>query len=268
MTSATTSSQIGQKLREARGGDFEPGITLDRVHFAYERAKVLAGITFDLPLGANAVVTGSNGSGKSTLLYVAAGLIRPDAGTLLLGGQRVDSLSPSERFRRGLRVGFVFQEGGLLANLTSYDNVALALRYHADVLSLDERALEERVEKSLERVGLGRRDRARVPAHLSAGNRKRLALARALAIEPRFFFFDDPDVGLDPDTARLIHELLCSVRDDPNVTLLVGTNRALLIERLGVPGLRLDAGHLRDVGALPMTTLTPLAPSARRPPGF
>ncbi len=260
-----SAADIGAKLRQARGGEFEPGITLDRVSFGYGQSRVLSNITFDLPLGDNAVVTGTNGSGKSTLLYVAAGLVRPDTGTLLLTGQRVETLSPSERFRRGLRVGFVFQEGGLLANLSAFDNVALGLRYHADVLELDQRAVEERIMSSLDRVGLSQRDRLRLPAHLSAGNRKRLALARALALEPRFFFFDDPDVGLDPDTARLIHEILCSVRDNPKVTLLVGTNRALLIERLGVPGLRLEGGQLRDVGVLPMTTLTPPMP---RPPGF
>jgi ABC-type transporter Mla maintaining outer membrane lipid asymmetry ATPase subunit MlaF len=243
---------------------FEPGITLDRVRFGYDGRRTLDGITLDLPLGSNVVITGKNGAGKSTLLYVAAALLRPDAGTLLLGGQRVDSMLPSERFRRGLRVGFVFQEGGLIANLSAWDNVALPLRYHADVLGVSEADIETRVRTSLERVGLGANDVRQLPAHLSVGNRKRVALARALAVEPRYFFFDDPDVGLDPDTARLIHEILCAMRDDPRVTLMVATNRALLIERLGVRGLRLAEGKLRDAGPLPTSSLVPPAPPVPR----
>ncbi len=241
---------------------FEPGITLDRVRFGYDGKRVLDGITLDLPLGSNVVITGKNGAGKSTLLYIAAALLRPDAGTLLLGGQRVDSMLPSERFRRGLRVGFVFQEGGLLANMSAWDNVALPLRYHADVLGVSEADIEERVNANIERVGLTPSDTRQLPAHLSVGNRKRVALARALAVEPRYFFFDDPDVGLDPDTARLIHEILCAMRDDPRVTLVVGTNRALLIERLGVRGLTLTNGKLADAGPLPTSSLAPPIPPA------
>ncbi len=241
---------------------FEPGITLDRVRFGYGDRRILDGITLDLPLGSNVVVTGKNGSGKSSLLYVAAALLRPEAGTLLLGGQRVDSMLPSERFRRGLRVGFVFQEGGLLANLNAWDNVALPLRYHADVLGVSPEDIEARVNASIERVGLSRGDTRQLPAHLSVGNRKRVALARALVVTPRYFFFDDPDVGLDPDTARLIHEILCAMRDDPRVTLVVATNRALLIERLGVRGLCLAEGKLDDAGPLPASSLAPPIPPA------
>lgn len=222
----------------------EPGITLDRVHFRYDTAPVLNGVNWDLGQGQSAVVTGHNGCGKSTLLYLAAGLVSPQKGAVLLGGHPVHRLLPSERFRRGIRVGFVFQEGGILANLNAMANVSLALHYHADILGLSEEQIRERSHEALEQAQIKKSDWERLPAHMSFGNRKRLALARAMAIRPNFFFFDDPDVGLDQRTALVIHQMLCQLRDDPQVTLVVGTNRAILMERLEVPGFRLENGQL------------------------
>ncbi len=229
----------------------EPGITLDRVFFRYDRQTVLEGVDWDLGQGRSVVITGANGCGKSTLLYIAAGLVAPQRGAVLLGGHPVHRLLPSERFGRGLRIGFVFQEGGLLANMSALSNVALALHYHADVLNLNEQQIQERCELAFEQAQIRKADWERLPAHMSFGNRKRLALARAMAIKPNFFFFDDPDVGLDQRTANVIHQLLCQLRDDPEVTLVVGTNRATLMDRLEIPGYRLDAGHLalRDSSA-------------------
>jgi len=224
--------------------EHEPGLTLDRVDFDYQGHVIVAAMDFELHRGASAVVTGQNGCGKSTFLYVAAGLIPPRRGAVLHAGHPLGALFPSARVQRGIRVGFVFQEGGLLANLDTMSNVSLALRYHYDVLGLDEAALVARAEGALEAAQIARADWYRQPAHLSFGMRKRLALARALAIKPNFFFFDDPDVGLDPRTAQVIHQILCQLRDDPEVTLLVATNRPQLIERLEVPGYRLHAGQL------------------------
>lgn len=223
----------------------EPGITLDRVQFSYGSGKdILSETTWELHQGESAVVTGGVGCGKSTLLYVCAGLLPPVRGKVLLSGFPITPLLPSERFRHGLRVGFVFQEGGLLANLSARANVSLALHYHSDVLGLSEAQIEERTTEALELCRIDSKDWAVLPAHMSFGNRKRVALARAMAIDPTFFFFDDPDVGLDQRTALVIHELLCRLRDDPKVTLVVGTNRGILMERLGVPGYRLADGQL------------------------
>lgn len=226
------------------GKGAEPGITLDRVHFGYGQREVLADVSWELDKGKSAVITGQNGCGKSTLLYVAAGLVPPRSGTVLLGGHPITTLLPSERVHRGVRVGFVFQEGGLMANLDVYSNVSLALRYHYDVLGLDEASITERTEEALDIAQLPKSDWNAAPAHLSFGNRKRLALARAIAIRPNFFFFDDPNVGMDQRTAMITHQVLCMFRDDPDVTLLVGTNHPMLIEKLEIPGLRLENGKL------------------------
>jgi phospholipid/cholesterol/gamma-HCH transport system ATP-binding protein len=104
--------------------------------------------------------------------------------------------------------------------------------------------IETRARVALERVRIPEAQHYTLPAHLSFGVRKRLALARAIAIEPNFFFFDDPDVGLDPSTAALVHEILCQYRDDPKVTMVVATNRDLLIDRLQVRGMFLRNGLL------------------------
>lgn len=234
----------GPKGRSPSERERDPGLTLDRVDFDYQGHVILERLDFELKQGASAVVTGQNGCGKSTFLYVAAGLIAPRRGTVLHAGHPLGALFPSARVQRGIRVGFVFQEGGLLANLDAMSNVSLALRYHYDILELDETALVARAEGALEAAQVSRADWYRQPAHLSFGIRKRLALARALAIKPNFFFFDDPDVGLDPSTAAVVHEILVGYRDDPAVTVLVATNRDILIQRLQVQGFDMFDGVL------------------------
>lgn len=225
----------------------EPGITLDRVSFSYEDVPLVDDLSWELDAGRSAIITGGSGSGKSTLLQVAAGLLPPSHGTVLLAGHPVDNLLPSQRVAKGLRTGFVFQEGGLLANLTVFANIELALLYHRDILELDDAGIVQRVEHALTDAQIEASYWQTLPAHLSYGDRKRLALARAIALRPNFFFFDDPDVGMDQKTARVTHHILCRLRDDPEVTLLVATNRSVLIERLGVPGFRLENGKLSQV---------------------
>ena len=220
------------------------GILLQNAWVGYQSEAILKGATLSLAAGETAIVAGANGTGKSTLLYACAGLIPLRQGSLELGGKRATGVSPGELFRGGVRCGFVFQEGGLMANMNALANVALALRYHADSLGLSIKEIERRAKEALNRVRIRSSDFYELPAHLSFGTRKRLAVARAIALEPTFFFFDDPDVGLDPDTAAVVHEILCGYRDDPDVTTLVATNRVQLIDRLRVRGLDLQGGRL------------------------
>lgn len=223
----------------------EPGIAMVGVSFGYGDVTVLNDADFELARGDTAVITGRNGSGKSTFLHLAAGLVGPERGSVLLNGHRADAKHPSDLFRLGVRRGFVFQEGGLLSNVSALANVELPLSYHADALRLTPDDVAREAVAALERVHFDPNDFNSLPAHLSFGNRKRLALARALATRPTFFFFDDPDIGLDPTTATLIHEILCQHRDDPEVTMLVATNRELLIDRLGTKGYVLQDGKIQ-----------------------
>lgn len=220
------------------------GIELRNGWFGYGDEFIVRGAELRVARGTTAVITGVNGAGKSTLLHVCAGLLPLGKGSLELGSKFVDAQRPGELFRAGIRCGVVFQEGGLLSNMNVLANVALSLRYHADVLELTVDDVEKRAREALARVRLPEPDYYALPAHLSFGMRKRLALARAIALRPNFFFFDDPDVGLDPSTASLVHEILCQYRDDPEVTMLVATNRDLLIDRLRVPGYVFQQGRL------------------------
>jgi phospholipid/cholesterol/gamma-HCH transport system ATP-binding protein len=220
------------------------GIALVGASFGYGRSSILSNVTLEIAKGSACVITGANGSGKSTLLYIAAGLVPLERGEITIGGQRPNPDRPSDLMRRGVRRGVVFQEGGLVSNLNGLANVALALRYHGDLLGIGEADVEARARAALARVRVSDAQMLELPAHLSFGVRKRVALARAMAIEPNFFYFDEPDVGLDPNTAALVYDILCQYRDDPEVTLVVATNRESLAARLRVPGYVLADGHL------------------------
>ncbi len=222
----------------------EPGITLDRVRFGYGELELFSDLNWELEQGRSVAIMGASGVGKSTFLLIAAGLVAPNHGTVLLGGHPLRRLTPSERVRRGLKVGFVFQGGGLFSNMDTYSNVSLPLFYHKDVLGLDDEAITRRTEEVLELTQIDKRSWTSLPAHLSFGDRKRLSLARALSIEPNYFFFDDPDIGMDQRTAAVTHRVLCQLRDTPEVTLIVTTNRSKLIDRLDIDGYRIESGKL------------------------
>jgi phospholipid/cholesterol/gamma-HCH transport system ATP-binding protein len=241
----------------SRGRSSHGGILMREASFRYPRQDVLVNASLDIPKGGTCVITGANGSGKSTLLYICAGLVPIERGAVTIGGHRPDPVRPSDLMRRGVRRGFVFQEGSLISNMNALANVALALRYHADLLGLTVTEVEKRAKAALTRVRVSEDQMYQIPAHLSFGVRKRVALARAIAIEPNFFFFDDPDVGLDPKTAALVHEILCGFRDDPEVTMLVATNREILVDRLGVPGFVLLGGRLIERQAGGQQSLPP-----------
>jgi phospholipid/cholesterol/gamma-HCH transport system ATP-binding protein len=220
------------------------GLVLTNVTFAYGGVLVLDDESLVLPRGGVLVVTGENGVGKSTLLYLCAGLVAAQSGSVTLDGHRPDVLHPSVLFRQGVRRGFVFQQGGLMSNLTALGNVALALRYHADVIGIGDDEIDRRARAALDRVDVARGDFFSLPSHLSFGVRKRVALARAIALEPNFMFFDDPDTGLDAESADLVADILVQCRDDLGVTMVVATNHRSLLERLASPPLELAGGKL------------------------
>ncbi len=220
------------------------GLTATDVTFRYGDVVVLENESFEIPAGNTLVVTGGNGVGKSTLLYLCAGLVAAQAGSIRLHGHLPNVAKPSALVRSGVRTGFLFQQGGLVSNLNVITNVKLGLRYHADVLSLSEEAIDERAQQALSRVRIGESEQYALPAHLSFGTRKRVALARAIALKPNFMFFDDPDAGLDSATSAVVHALILECRDDPTITTLVSTNHRLLIDAIGFAPKELHGGHL------------------------
>jgi ABC-type multidrug transport system ATPase subunit len=220
------------------------GLTLEHASFRYGTLWVLLETSLSVAQGETLVVTGENGVGKSTLLYLLAGLVPATSGHVLLDGHEPSAARPSDLVRRGVRRGFVFQHGGLFANLTAVDNVLLALRYHADVLGLNDADVTLRGREALRELRVAQADWHTLPAHLSVGVRQRVALARALAIQPNFVFLDDPDQGLDEATRELVLDLLVRLRDERKMTVVLTTTDPVVVQRLGVTVLRLEQGRL------------------------
>ncbi|HYQ17604.1 MAG TPA: ATP-binding cassette domain-containing protein [Polyangiaceae bacterium] len=220
------------------------GLWLEDASFRYGDVWVLRETELHVPQGRTLIVTGDNGVGKSTLLYVCAGLLNASAGHVWLDGHLAAAKKPSELMRQGVRRGFLFGQGGLLSNLSALANVTLALRYHADVFGIDDKQINVRAREALAQLRVAQTDFHALPAHLSVGVRKRVALARALALEPNFVFLDDPDAGLDSATRHIVYERLEVFRDDAQLTLVIATNSRQLIDRLGIQPMELAHGHL------------------------
>jgi phospholipid/cholesterol/gamma-HCH transport system ATP-binding protein len=219
-------------------------LLLERAAFAYNDLWVLRETDLHVPRGGGLVVTGHNGVGKSTFLFLCAGLVRATTGRVLLDGHSPLVTTPSDLVRAGVRRGVLFDSGGLLSNMSALNNVTLALRYHADLLGLDEQEISRRARSALTELRVAQTDFHALPAHLSLGVRKRVSMARALVLEPNFVFFDDPDAGLDAPTRTLVYQLIQRLRDDPKITLLVVSNSRPLIEQMMMPTVELSHGQL------------------------
>jgi phospholipid/cholesterol/gamma-HCH transport system ATP-binding protein len=220
------------------------GLWLEDAAFRYGDLWVLRETELHVPPGRTLIVTGDNGVGKSTLLYLCAGLLNATSGHVWLDGHLPVGKKPSELVRQGVRRGFVFGQGGLLSNLSALANVTLSLRYHADVFGIDDKEVNVRAREALIQLRVAQTDFHALPAHLSVGVRKRVALARALALDPNFVFLDDPDGGLDSMTRNLVYERLEGFRDDSKITVVIATNSRQLIDRLGIRPMELAHGHL------------------------
>ncbi|MGI5350813.1 ABC transporter ATP-binding protein [Streptomyces sp. CA-250714] len=187
-----------------------PALALDGVARSYGSRRALDGIDLVLPRGRFLAVMGRSGSGKSTLLACAAGLDRPDEGTVTVGGTDVAALGERDRTRlRRDRVGFVFQDLNLLSALSVRENVALPLLLAEEHGRARAQGLEplRRADEALARVGLAERGEAR-PGQLSGGQRQRVAVARALVTTPEVILADEPTGALDPVTAHEVLDLL------------------------------------------------------------
>ncbi|HNR76253.1 MAG TPA: ATP-binding cassette domain-containing protein [Parvularculaceae bacterium] len=167
--------------------------------------NVLSGVDFDIEEGESLVVIGGSGTGKSVLLKCILGLITPDAGEILIDGVDILKLSPFERSRKTRQIGMLFQGAALFDSLKVWENIAFRLIYGEGKASGPSRAIA--VDR-LAQVGLPAEVANLSPAELSGGMQKRVALARAIAADPKILFFDEPTTGLDPITADVINRLI------------------------------------------------------------
>jgi phospholipid/cholesterol/gamma-HCH transport system ATP-binding protein len=198
----------------------KPFIRYVDLHKSFGGKVVLRGVTLAVGEGETVVVLGGSGSGKSVLLRHTMGLYRPDRGEVWVDGVEVTGLGEDELLPIRKKVGMLFQAGALFDSMTVYDNVAFALHEHA---GWEESRVAERVREVLSLVELENVEDL-MTADLSGGMRKRVALARSIALAPRAILYDEPTTGLDPITANTINDLIRSLQRRLGVTSIVVTH--------------------------------------------
>ena len=198
-----------------------PVLMLDHVQLAFDENVVLKDVSFTLIKGHTKVILGASGSGKSTILKILTGLLRADAGTVWVNGYRVDQLTEEQLMPVRADLGMVFQEGALFDSLTVRENVGYKLYEETD-MPPDE--VDRRVEDVLGFIGLAEYV-DRVPSDLSGGQRRRVAIARAMAFKPGILLYDEATTGLDPITAATVDDEIIKLRDLEGVSSIMVTHQ-------------------------------------------
>jgi phospholipid/cholesterol/gamma-HCH transport system ATP-binding protein len=198
-----------------------PAVAFDHVSFAFDDHVVLEDVSFHVPKGSMRMLLGASGAGKSIVLKLILGLLRPDAGAISVNGQRIDTMPERDLRRVRGDIGMLFQESALFDSLTVAENVGYRLYEEMD-MPLDEAG--RRVSEVLGFVGLGEYG-DRMPSELSGGQRRRVALARAMAAWPSLLLLDDPTTGLDPITAATVDDEVVKLRDLEQVTSILVTHQ-------------------------------------------
>jgi len=219
-------------------------VELRDIRKSFDQKEVLQGVSLSLRKGTTLAVMGGSGSGKTVLLRITAGLLRPDAGQVALFGTRIERMREEAMLPIRKRTGFVFQGAALFDSLSVFENVAYPLREHTR-LSLGE--ITDRVHRFLSLVGMPGTDEL-LPAELSGGMRKRVGIARALVMEPEVVFFDEPTAGLDPTNARLVAELIATLRTGVCDTAIVVTHDIEFANMVADQMAILHRGRFADIG--------------------
>lgn len=202
----------------------EPGapvVLFDHVRLAFDDKVVLEDVSFTVIKGHTKIILGASGSGKSITLKIIVGLLRPDAGAVWVNGRRVDQLTETEIMAVRADLGMIFQEGALFDSLTVRENVGYKLYEETD-MPLDE--VDRRVEEVLEFLGLVEHI-DKMPSELSGGQRRRVAIARAISFKPRIMLYDEATTGLDPITATTVDHEIIKLRDLEDVSSIVVTHQ-------------------------------------------
>jgi phospholipid/cholesterol/gamma-HCH transport system ATP-binding protein len=227
------------------GGD-APLIRLAGVHKRFGPNAVLRGISLDVAPRETVVILGGSGSGKSVTLRLIIGLLAPDRGDVLVEGQSVPKLRDKGLREVRRQVGFLFQSGALFDSMDVFENLAFPLREE----SWDEPRVAARVAEVLELVDLDPKVGGLDPSELSGGMRKRVALARSIAVAPRAMLYDEPTTGLDPVTSSAINELIRGLQEKLGMTSIVVTHDIRTAFEVGDRIAFLHKGHLRFVGTV------------------
>jgi len=212
---------------------------------AFDGRPVLDGFTLRVQDGETTVIIGYSGAGKSVALKHVVGLLQPDAGDVIVDGRAVSTLDRAALTALRREIGFVFQFAALFDSMSVFDNVALGLRRR----DLSDDDIAARVQEALALVDLTGAEE-RFPAELSGGMRKRVGIARAIALRPRYILYDEPTTGLDPVTAAVIDQLMVRTREHLQVTGIVVTHDMRSAFTVGDRIAMLYEGKIRQVGTV------------------
>jgi phospholipid/cholesterol/gamma-HCH transport system ATP-binding protein len=225
----------------------EPVVVFDKVSLAFDEKVVLDEVSFELHPGRMKILLGASGSGKSTILRLLLGLIRPDAGAIWVHGRRIDALGEWELMAVRAELGMVFQEGALFDSLTVRENVGYRL-YEESKQPIPE--VDARVRDVLGFVGLAGFE-SRMPSECSGGERRRIAIARAMTSRPKVLLYDEPTTGLDPITALTIDHEIIKLRDLEGVTSMIVTHQLRDAFYIATHEAVSDGEHVHFRNALP-----------------
>src|SRR5436190_3563549 len=218
MVQGSIETQTARQILKEPGA---PVVVFDHVQLAFDDKVVLKDVSFTLIKGHTKIILGASGSGKSTALKIVVGLLRADGGVVWVNGQRVDELSEKGMMDVRGDLGMIFQEGALFDSLTVRENVGYKLYEETD-LPLDE--IDRRVQEVLGFIGLAEHI-GKMPSELSGGQRRRVAIARAMAFKPSIMLYDEATTGLDPITAPPLDDEMIKLRDLEKVSSLIVTHQ-------------------------------------------
>jgi phospholipid/cholesterol/gamma-HCH transport system ATP-binding protein len=215
----TFATERSPELEEALGPG-SPIVVFDRVSLAFDEKVILTDVSFTLIKGHTKIFLGASGAGKSTILKLIVGLLKTDGGVIWVNGERVDDKAEREMMKVREDLGMVFQEGALFDSLTVAENVGYKLLEEG----LSEQQTRKRVEEVLGFIGLAEFI-DRMPSELSGGQRRRVAIARAMAYKPRILLYDEPTTGLDPVTSNTVDDEIIKLRDLEGVSSILVTHQ-------------------------------------------
>jgi len=222
-------------------------IRFDNLHKAFGTNEVLRGFSLEVDEGETVAIIGYSGSGKSVAIKHIVGLLEPDAGSVHVDGQEVGVLSRRELYALRAKIGYVFQFAALFDSLSIFENVAMGLRKQG-LLTDDE--IHERVHEALTLVDLEDDVGGKLPSELSGGMRKRVGIARAIALRPKYILYDEPTTGLDPVTSAIIDRLMLRMQKQLGVTGIVITHDMRSAYTVSTRIAMLYEGRVQQVGTV------------------
>ncbi|MCL5953045.1 MAG: ABC transporter ATP-binding protein [Nitrospirae bacterium] len=225
---------------------FAPAISVEGLSKSFGAQRVLREVTFFVPKGETYCIIGGSGQGKSVLLKHVMRLLLPDRGTVRVDGEAIESLSGEDLSRVRKKMGMVFQESALFDSMTCLENVAFGLMMHRKDLS--KREILDVAREKLRLVGLPRTVEEKSPSQISGGMKKRVGIARAIALSPEILLYDEPTTGLDPVLSASIDDLIGRMKGELGVTSLVITHDMSSAFRIADRILFLYGGEIRAAG--------------------